>query len=436
MKLRDMPRQARPSAVRRRVERKARPVRVVAYVLLATAGVVALGGCRPAKSASQDAPKTVSVARAARGSIAITLEYPARIHARQEIVVSPKIAGRVETVKADVGQRVDRGQVLFTLETTDYATQARQAQAALGSAQANLTRTSDSSLSSQEIQAQAAVKQAQVQYDDANDQYGRMQKLFDQGSASRQQLDSVKAKLDSAGIQLDAAKQNLSLLQEKSGPQSTGVASNQVDQAQATADLAQSQLSDAIVRSPLSGVVASRNIDPGELVSSAVPAFVVIDVGSVTAETNVEEGLVRTIHAGQEVPVAIDAAGIAKVLGTVQTVSPAADARTQAYAVKIRIDNPGDAVRPGMFARVTFPVDSRKNVLVVPNTAVITETGISYVYAVVQEGGNSVVKKVPVETGLSDETVTEITHGIDEGAVLITEGQSFLNDGQKVTPAP
>ncbi len=368
--------------------------------------------------------------------MAITLEYPARIHAQQEIVVSPKVSGRVETVKADIGQRVARGDVLFTLETKDYEAQARQAQAALGSAEANLTRTSDSSLSSQVIQAQAAVKQAQVQYDDANDQYGRTKKLFDQGSASQQQLDSVKAKLDSAGIALDAAKQNLSLIQDKGGPQSTGVASTQVDQAQATADLAESQLSNAIIRSPLDGVVAARNVDPGELVASGVPAFVVIDVGSVTAEASVEEGMVRTIHVGEQVPVAIDAAGIAKAVGTVQTVSPAADARTLAYTVKIRIDNPGDAVRPGMFARVSFPVDSRQNVLVVPNTAVVTETGISYVYAVVQQDGVSVVKKITVETGLSDETVTEITHGIDEGTVVITEGQSFLNDGQKVTPTP
>jgi RND family efflux transporter MFP subunit len=148
----------------------------------------------------------------------------------------------------------------------------------------------------------------------------------------------------------------------------------------------------------------------------------------------VEDGMVRTIHAGQQVPVAIDAAGVAKAIGTVQTVSPAADARTQAYAVKIRIDNPGDAVRPGMFARVRFPVSTRQNVLVVPNTAVVTETGISYVYTVEQKDGESFVRKILVETGLADESVTEITRGIEEGAVVITEGQSFLNDGQKVAP--
>jgi HlyD family secretion protein len=406
-------------------------------IIMAFAGILSLAGCRQSKNASPEQPKAVSVARAVRSSISVTLESPARIRARQEIVVSPKVAGRVETVKADVGQRVVQGEVLFTLEATDYEVQARQAQAALGSAQANLTRTSDSSLSSQVIQAQAAVKQAQIQHDDANDLYTRTQKLFEQGSVSRQQMDSAKARLDSAGIQLDTATQNLSLLQEKAGPQSTGVASTQVDQAQATADLAQSQLSNAIIRSPLTGVVAARNIDPGELVGSGVPAFVVIDVTSVTAETSVEEGLVRTIHVGQQVPVSVDAAGIAKVMATVQTVSPAADARTQGWTVKIRIDSPRDEVRPGMFARVTFPVETKQNVLTVPNTAVVTETGISYVYAVVQDNGASVVKKIGVETGISDETITEITRGLDDGAVVITEGQSFLTDGQRVVaPAP
>ena len=121
------------------------------------------------------------------------------------------------------------GEVLFTLESRDYETQTRQARAALDSAKGNLTRTSDSTLSSQLIQAQAAVKQAQVQYDDMKDLSDRTQKLYTDGTASRQQLDSVKSKLDSAGIALDTATQSLALIQDKAGPQSTGVASSQVD---------------------------------------------------------------------------------------------------------------------------------------------------------------------------------------------------------------
>jgi multidrug efflux pump subunit AcrA (membrane-fusion protein) len=397
--------------------------------------ILAVAGCGPAKQAAQQSVKNVTVAAAARSTIAITLEYPARIRPRQEIVVSPKIAGRVASVKADVSQMVRRGDVLFTLESNDNEAQVRQARAALESAKANLTRTSDSTLSSQVIQAQAAVKQAQVQYDDTQDNYGRTQKLFSDGTASRQQLDSMKAKLDSAGIALDTARQNLSLIQDKGGPQSTGLASTQVDQAQATADLAESQLRNTIVTSPITGLVATRNVDPGELVSSAVPAFVVIDVSSVTAETSVEESMVEKIHKGQAVSVSVDAAASGRLQGIVDTISPAADPRTQGYAVKVRITSPDPALRPGMFARVSFPVEQRENVVVVPNSAVVTETGVDYVYAVVEVDGVTVVKKTTVRTGISDDAVTEIASGLEKGTLVVTEGQSFLNDGEKVAIA-
>lgn len=394
--------------------------------------VLAVAGCGPAKPAAPQIVKKVTVAAAARSTIVISLEYAARIRPRQEIVVSPKIAGRVASVKADVSQAVRRGDVLFTLESGDNEAQLRQARAALESAKANLTRTSDSTLSSQVIQAQAAVKQAQVQYDDVKDIHERTQKLFNNGTASRQQLDSVKAKLDSAGIVLDTAKQNLNLIQDKGGPQSTGLASTQVDQAQATADLAESQLRNTIVTSPITGLVSTRNVDAGELVSSAVPAFVVIDVSSMTAEASVEESMVEKIHKGQAVSVSVEAAGRDKLQGIVDAISPAADPRTQGYTVKVSIAGPDAALRPGMFARVSFPLEKRENVIVVPNGAVVTETGVDYVYAVVEVDGVTKVKKTTVRTGISDDAVTEIASGLEKGTLVVTEGQSFLNDGEKV----
>jgi multidrug resistance efflux pump len=400
-------------------------------VALAAVAGLALAACGRGRENTAPDVKHVTAARAARATISVSIEYAARVRPKQEILVSAKDAGRVASVEADVSQAVRQGQVLFTLETTYSEALARLARAALDSARANLTRTSDSSLSAQVIQAQAAVKQAQVQFDDARDFADRVQKLFDQGTASRQQRDDAKAKADGAGIALDTAQQNLSLLQEKAGPQSTGLASTQVDQAQASADLAESQLSNSVIVSPITGVVASRSVDPGELVAAGTPAFVVIDVSSVTADASVDEGMVRKIRPGEQVAVHADSAGPEPLNGIVDSVSPAADPRTQGYTVKIRIRNPGDALRPGMLARVSFPVESRANTLSVPNQALVTDGGVQYVY-IVQE---SVVKKAAVQTGISDEAVTEITSGIPEGAMVITEGQSFLNEGERVTIA-
>ena len=352
-------------------------------LLLAGAALLLVAGCAQQKKTAAAQPKSVTATAVVRSNITVSVEYPARIRPLQEIVVSPKIAGRVATVGADVGQAVRSGDILFTLEATDFEAQNRQATAALDSAQANLTRTSDSSLSSQVIQAQAAVKQAQVQYDDAKDVSDRTEKLYNDGTASRQQRDSAKAKADSAAIALDTAQQNLSLLQDKAGPQSTGLASTQVDQAKAAADLAQSQLSNTVIRSPLAGVVSVRNVDPGELVASGSPAFVVIDTSALDAEASVEESTVRTLTLGETIPVRVEADGSTSLPGVVQTISPAADPRTQGYMVKVRIRASDAAVKPGMFARLSIPVAARTGVLVVPNSAVLTESGVTSVVAVV-----------------------------------------------------
>jgi multidrug efflux pump subunit AcrA (membrane-fusion protein) len=407
---------------------RTRTAAVAAAAVLAAA-VLALSGCGRSRQAAAPDVKSVTVARAARATISVSVEYAARVRPKQEIVVSPKISGRVAAVQADVSQAVRRGQVLFTLESNDAEAQTRQARAALDSARANLTRTSDSSLSSQVIQAQAAVDQANVQYNDARDLADRMDTLFGQGTVSRQQRDDARARADSARIARDSAKQNLSLLQEKGGPQSTGVASSQVDQAQATAELAQSQLDNTIIVSPITGVVASRGVDPGELVAVGSPAFVVIDVSRVTAEASVDEAMVRKIRPGERVPVRVDSAGNAQMDGVVDTVSPASDPRTQGYLVKVRIDHPDPGLRPGMLARVSFPVEKRTGVLAVPNQALVTDSGVQYLY-VVDEG---VVKRAAVQTGISDDAVTEITSGVAEGDQVITEGQTFLNEGDRVT---
>jgi HlyD family secretion protein len=403
----------------------------LALAPLALASALLAVSCRPARQAAAELPKTVTAAPVHRGTLAITIDYPARIRPREEIVVAAKVSGRASTVQASVGQRVRRGQVLFTLEARDYEAQYRQAKAALESARANLTRTSDSTLGQQVLQAQAAVNQAQVQADDARDVAERTRKLYESGTIPRQQLDSVEARSKSAQIALSSAKESLALIQDKSGPQSSSVVSAQVEQAQAQADLAESQLENAEVTSPIDGVVSVRNVDPGEIIAAGVPAFVVIDTSTLLAETSVSDRLVEKISRGQTVTVTVAAAGGAILRGAVDTVNPSVDPRTQSYAVKVLVSDPSGEIRPGMFATVAFPVEKREDALLLPNGAIITENRADFVLVV----SDGVLKKRGVTTGISDDAVTEIVSGLSEGEVVVSEGQSFLTEGQRVTVA-
>jgi HlyD family secretion protein len=394
--------------------------------------VITAAGCAKKTDIPPPVTRSVKVAPASRVDLKVTVEYAARMGPVKQVAIVSKVPGRVSTVTADVGRPVRAGEVLFTLEPQDFESQYRQADAAYQSAEANLNRTTDSSLGQQTIQAQSSVDQAQVQFDDAKSLYDKNKKLYDGGVISKQTFDSIDAKFKSASIQLDAAKNSLKMLQDKSGPQSTQVVSAQADQAKAQADLAKSQLDNAVVRSPSDGVVFMRNVEPGELVGNSTIAFVVIDSRSVLAEADVPDTVVGTVTRGQKIDAVIPTLGTDPLEGIVDSISPAADPRTGLYAVKIKFANPTGGIKAGMLARVRFPVKTAAGVLAVPNSAVFTDAGSEYVFI----AENGVARKRQVEIGMADASDTEITQGVSEGDFAVVDGQSFLNDGDRIAIAP
>jgi multidrug efflux pump subunit AcrA (membrane-fusion protein) len=396
---------------------------VVITALLTTAA-----GCGAGKDTAGQEVKKVKVTTAQVSSIHIDVEYSGKIKPLEEVVVSPKIAGKVSEIKADVGDAVEKGSVLFTLDKEDADALYRQSQANLDSANANLERTGGSALSQQVLQAESALQQAQVQYDNAKSLYEKTKALYDGNAVSKQQLDDVESGFKNAEIQLKTAQDNLTLLKEKAGPQSVKVAAAQVEQAKASMEQASIQLKNTEVTSPISGVVSVRNVDAGELISSAVPAYTVINTKTVLIEVNVPDKIVGKVVKGQAVKVRISALEGREYEGTVDVVSPSADVKTQSYTVRVKVDNTAGEIKSGMFARVLLPAESKEKVLTVPNEAIVVENGVQYVYTV-SEGK---VKKKAVGTGVSDGKITEITGNLNEGDYVITEGQNFLSDGEPV----
>lgn len=402
--------------------------RPIIFIIL-PAVLMLFSGCGSRTAAADKEVKNVRTVKASMSSISIDVEYPGKVKPLEEVVVSPKIPGRVSELKADVGSEVEKGQTLFTLETKDADALYKQSQANLDAANANLKRTGGSALSQQVLQAESALKQAQVQYDDAKRLYDKTKALYEGDAASRQQLDDAESRYKSAGIQLGAAGDNLKLLREKAGPQSVDVASAQVEQAQASVEQAAIQLENTVINSPISGVVSIRNVEAGELVSSSIPAFTVINTKILLLEISIPDKMLGKVSKGQTVPVRISALGNKNLDGIIDTVSPSTDARTQFYTVKVKLDNPDGTVKPGMFARVLLPAEKKENVLTVPNEAVVIENGVQYVYTVV----DGRIKKKSVNIGLSNDKITEIIKNLNENETVITEGQAFLNDGDAVS---
>jgi len=397
-----------------------------AIALFAAVILAASGSCarRPAAAAGQ--AKAVSTARVERSPFSVFEEHSARIAARREVDISPKVGGRVRAVLADIGGRVRSGQTLFTLERGDYEAQYRQAEAALRSADASLTRTSEAGQEQQIIQAQAAADEAQVAYADADGLYGKTKRLYDSGAVPKQQLDDVEARRKSAEIRLESARKSLALVKEKSGPQSDAVAAAQVGEAKARVELAASQLEATTVRSPIDGRVSYRNVEAGEMVAPSTLAFIVIDESSLLAETGVSDRVVGLLRTGMKIRVSVDSLGSAPLDGVVDAIGPAADPRTLLYRVRVLLR--GEGLRPGMLARLEIPVETKSETLLMPESAAFSVDGVDSAYVV--ENGAAKLRRITL--GASDGRKVEVLGGLSAGETVVAGGQDFLNDGEKV----
>ncbi|MDA8426600.1 MAG: efflux RND transporter periplasmic adaptor subunit [Treponema sp.] len=397
-----------------------------AALLLALAVFAGFGSCTRRPAVVPSFPVAVLTATVARGPFSVVEEHSARIAARREVDISSKVGGRVQAVLADIGSRVRAGQTLFTIESGDYEARYRQAQAALQSANASLTRTSEAGQEQQIIQAQAAADAAQVAFTDAAGLYAKTKRLYDAGAIPKQQLDDVDARCKSAEIQRDSARKSLALVKEKSGPQSDAVAEAQVNEAKARLELAASQLEATTVRSPIDGLVSYRNVEAGEMTGPSTPAFIVIDESSLLAETGVSDRVVGLLRTGMKIRVSVDTLAGAPLEGVVDSISPAADPRTLLYRVRVLLR--GEGLRPGMLARLRIPVETRSEALLVPESAAFSVDGADSVYVV--ENGAAKLRRITL--GASDGRSVEVLGGLSAGETVVIAGQDFLNDGEKV----
>ncbi len=217
------------------------------------------------------------------------------------------------------------------------------------------------------------------------------------------------------------------LLRIGSGTQQT------VDQLRAQLDAARSQyanvMENTVLVSPIDGVVTARNFDPGDMTGNQ-PVLVVGQLKPVVKVVlAVSESDISKIHAGMGVDVRFDAYPERVFNGTVKRIHPTIDTDTRTFRVEVQIANPDEAVKPGMFARVTIDQGVQNNV-VVPDRAVVKQTGSGNKYVYVLKEGRVSFRRV--QLGQRIDTSYELLDGISDGDTVVISGQTRLADGVEV----
>lgn len=288
-----------------------------------------------------------------------------------DVQISFKIAGRVEKRLVDEGQFVKQDQVVAKLDDTDLAQQVEIRRAQLASAQARLTELETGSRPQEIQRAAAAVSTAEAELADAESNFTRLDRLKQKEVVGAQEYITAKARYDAAQARVKEAQERYSLVKEGPRREVIDQARAQLAQAKASFELAGIQLGYATLRSPITGVVLSENIESGEYVVPGTPVVTVGDLVNVWLRAYINETDLGRVKHGQKVRVTTDTYPGKEYEGYVAFISSEAEftpknVQTQeqrvklVYRIKVNISNPNMELKAGMPADAVILLANRQ----------------------------------------------------------------------------
>lgn len=194
-------------------------------------------------------------------------------------------------------------------------------------------------------------------------------------------------------------------------------------------DLARLDLAYTSIRAPISGYVSERLVRSGNLVKLHDAVFGIASYDPLLAVLHVPERELRVLRKGLEVSVLLDAWPGRAFTGEIIRISPVVDPGTGTFRVTAQLRDDGQLLKPGLFGRVEVLYDLRKDVAVIPKSAVITEDERNHVFVVADDG--SAVRR-SVQLGYERAGLVEVRAGVVTGETVVTSGKGSLSDGARV----
>jgi HlyD family secretion protein len=318
-----------------------------------------------------------------------------------------------------------------------------QAKANLAASQARLDQLRSGSRPEEKLKDRATVLQAEANWKNAEAEYQRTESLYRSGVASKAELDRTLAQRDSAAALVQAARQASAMTDIGPRKEEIRAAEAEVQQMRAAVDYANTQLDATEIKSPVSGTVLARTVEPGEMVSPSAfggsgTRTSVVDLADLTdlqVELDISQVDFARLKSGQRAEIIPDAYPNLRFNGFIEEIAPEANRAKSTVQVKVKVENPNEQLRPEMNARVNFlsdkaPANQTSSVarVLVPKAAVVKRDNSSFVFVV---KGNKVEQRT-IRTGDEAGDALVVLDGLSGNeSVAVTEVEK-LGDGDRV----
>jgi multidrug efflux pump subunit AcrA (membrane-fusion protein) len=331
-----------------------------------------------------------------------------------EVRVGSRISGRVQRLRANIGDRVEKGQVIAELETAERDALILQREAEVELAEAKLAAIE--SLSPGEIaRAKAEVAGLEATASLIAEEWDRKRALLEQNLIARTEADAARERHQVAQAQLESARRGLELVRTGRVEQRRQAEADR-ERAAAALQSARIERSFTVISAPIAGIVASVATQEGETVAAGLsaPTFVtIIDLERLQVDAYVDEVDIGRVQVGQSAVFTVDAFPARDFDGTVSAIYPSATIQDNVVKYVVAIEIAGDyggLLRPEMTASLRIRLEA-KEALAVPARAIRREDGRSVVYRM--EDGRPQSRLVRL--GWRDGPWAEIVEGLTEG---------------------
>jgi multidrug efflux pump subunit AcrA (membrane-fusion protein) len=386
---------------------------------------------REPKNKGNEEAVAVQVSRMKKEPMRVEILAVGTVLPHQEVIITPKLAGKIEKISVEEGSLVKAGDILFKLDQSDFLLAVKQAEANLRTAEANLANLLAGARVEKIEQAKAALHQTQANLIHVEKEYQRMKQLATIGAVAERQLDATIAQYESAIAQVKQAQEQLDMLKKGPTEEEVEIARAQVSQAEAGLAVAKKNLKDTLTEAPFPGLITARYVDEGVQIYTAPKTDILklTDVGRVKVRVPISERDLSKVKIGTPAECKMDALQGEVFQGRITRIIPEINPISRNFDVEVEIPNPHLRLKSGMFANICLCV-GQKVTACIPRDILITDlvTGVSYAFVV--EGDQAVRRRLRL--GERSGFLIEVLEGLEEGESLVIKGQNRLQPGSKV----
>ncbi len=408
-------------------------------IALAAGGLVIVGiavafWLKKPQAKAEEAPQ--NEIKIERGSLRSTVNCTGRVVAALDVDIKCKASGQIITLPFDVSDPVEEGDLLLELDPVDEARAVRQAGVETSASLARLAQAqtnyeiAERNVATERQRALAALESAEVRSRDASAKAKRIEDLLAKKLSSQEEYDTARTSAIQALADLESAKARIEDLKTKgielnNRKQDVALAEASLEADYIALDNARQRLRDTKVYSPVNGVVATRSVQIGQIISSGISnvgggttVMVISDLSSMFIYASVDESDIGKIQVGQRALISCDAYPNMKFFGEVVRIATrgANVSNVVTFEVRIEVGERGlEYLKPEMTANVEIVVGEAEDVVLAPSDAVVRRKGRQVVNVKKPDG---TFEEREVKVGISDGVNTEIQEGLKEGDIV------------------